>query len=99
MENFERPLAGLSQSPREARGGAPEAGALPETHRREAIRKSITLDTLLSFAPAPSPFGPTFGCSTSRLPRRSVVVKPSGSAFKNPDFHFPGERLIWRHER
>jgi hypothetical protein len=57
---------------------------------------SVSFD---SVAPAPSPFGPTFACSTSRLPRRSVVVKPSGSAFKNTDFHFPVERFISRNER
>jgi len=29
----------------------------------------------------------------------SSVVKPSGSGFKNPDFYFPGERLISCDER
>jgi hypothetical protein len=35
------------QSPREARGGAPEADALPETPRSEVIRKSKTLEILV----------------------------------------------------
>jgi hypothetical protein len=31
-----------------------------------------------SLAPASlAPLGPTFGCSTSRLPQRSVVVNPA----------------------
>lgn len=34
--------------PARARGGAPEAGALPETHRSEVIRKSKTFDTMVS---------------------------------------------------
>ncbi len=33
-----------------------------------------------SVAPAPSPYGPTFGCSTSHLPRCSVVVKENASS-------------------
>ena len=37
----------IFQSPREARGGAPEAGALPETPRNEVIRKSKTLEILV----------------------------------------------------
>ncbi len=40
------------------------------------FRSSVRFD---SVAPAPSPFGPTFGCSFSRLPRRSIVVKSSDS--------------------
>ncbi len=36
-----------------------------------------------SLAPARlAPSGPTFGCSTSRLPRRSVVVKPNNKPNK-----------------
>ena len=51
------------------------------TPGRSALRLQLS-PTSVSFdsvAPAPSPFGPTFGYSFSRLPRRSIVVKPSSN--------------------
>ena len=51
------------------------------TPGRSALRLQLS-PTSVSFdsvAPAPSPFGPTFGCSFSRLPRRSIVVKPASN--------------------
>ena len=34
-----------------------------------------------SVAPAPSPFGPTFGCSSSKVPTFPVAVNPAGFGF------------------
>ena len=39
LERFQRPPAGFLPSPREARGGAPEAGALPETHCEKSVAR------------------------------------------------------------
>ena len=43
LERFQRPPAGFWPSPREARGGAPEAGALPGTYRGEVFREFTPL--------------------------------------------------------
>ena len=77
-----KPPGGGEEAHRRWPEGRSERGASKATRRPPAALSTTSFD---SHAPARSPFGPTYGCSISCLPRHSIVssvVNPSPSHFQ-----------------
>ena len=96
LERFQRPPAGFLPSPREARGGAPEAGALPETHCEKSVARPTDgkVSKKLDFAKQKKGARPSRPCEALVWkPHRCGTTRSRGARSPRPPSGAPRARL------